>query len=87
MTRELQTAAARGEVVLVEAKAHLNELYSPATGASESSLMQIQSSLGETASGLGVRPGFDWSKQFYQYGNRLARAYLPEKRHGAAAAH
>jgi len=35
--------AASGEVVLVKAKAHLNELYSPASGASESSLMQIQS--------------------------------------------
>ena len=39
--------AASGEVVLVEAKARLNELDSPATGASESSLMQIQSSLSE----------------------------------------
>jgi hypothetical protein len=71
--------AASGEVVLVEAKAHLNELYSPATGASETSLMQIQASLGETAHGLGVRPGYDWSKQFYQYGNRLAHAYLLDR--------
>jgi len=74
--------AASGEVVLVEAKAHLNELYSPATGASESSLMQIQSSLSEAALGLGVRPGYDWSKQFYQYGNRLAHAYLLDQLNG-----
>ena len=25
---------------------------------------------------MGVRPGFDWSKQFYQYANRLAHAYF-----------
>jgi hypothetical protein len=74
--------ATSGEVVLVEAKAHLNELYSSATGPSESSLMQIQSSLSETACGLGVRPGYDWSKQFYQYGNRLAHAYLLDQLNG-----
>jgi hypothetical protein len=68
--------AESGEIVLVDAKAHLNELYSPATPASESSLPQIQLSLRETALGLGVRDGFDWSKQFYQYTNRLAHAYL-----------
>jgi len=52
--------------ILVEAKAHLNELYSPATAASaESSLTQIQASLAETAQGLGVPTGYDWSKQFY----------------------
>jgi hypothetical protein len=28
--------------------------------------MQIQHALSETADGLGVRPGYDWSKQFYQ---------------------
>jgi hypothetical protein len=72
--------AASGEVILVEAKAHLNELYSPATGASaESSLTQIQASLAETAQGLGVPAGYDWSKQFYQYANRLAHAYLLDR--------
>jgi hypothetical protein len=71
--------AASGEVILVEAKAHLNELYSPATGASEASLMQIQHSLRETAHGLGVRPGYDWSKRFYQYGNRLAHEFLLDR--------
>lgn len=68
--------AKSGEVVLVEAKAHLNELYSPATGASESSLALIQASLAETARSLGVPNGYDWSKQFYQYANRLAHAYF-----------
>jgi len=26
-----------------------------------------------------VGPGYDWSKQFYQYGNRLAHAYLLDR--------
>jgi hypothetical protein len=65
-----------GEIVLVEAMAHLNELYSPAAAASESSLARIQLSLRETAFGLGAPDGFDWSKQFYQYTSRLAHAYL-----------
>ena len=75
--------AASGEVILVEAKAHLNELYSPATGASpESSLAQIQAALAETAQGLGVLEGYDWSKQFYQYANRLAHGYLLDRLNG-----
>jgi hypothetical protein len=65
-----------GEVILVEAKAHLNELYSPASSASEESLATIQLALREAARGLGVPDGFEWSKQFYQYANRLAHAYF-----------
>jgi hypothetical protein len=74
--------AASGEVILVEAKAHLNELASPASAASESSLLQIQASLAETAQGLGVPAGADWSAQFYQYANRLAHAYLLDRLNG-----
>jgi hypothetical protein len=68
--------ARSGSAVLVEAKAHLNELYSPASAASEPSLAIIQQALAETAQALGVAAGYDWSKQFYQYGNRLAHAHL-----------
>jgi hypothetical protein len=68
--------AATSEAVIVEAKAHLNELYSPATGASESSLALVRASLAEAAASMNVPAGFDWSKQFYQYANRLAHAYL-----------
>jgi hypothetical protein len=78
--------AKTGEAVLVEAKAHLNELYSPATGASsESSVALIQASLSETMRGLGVLDGFDWSKQFYQYANRIAHAYLLNELNGVPA--
>lgn len=29
-----------------------------------------------------MEPGYDWSKQFYQYGNRLAHAYLLDRLNG-----
>ncbi len=68
--------ALSGEIVLVEAKAHLNELYSPPMDASaEPSIARIQLSLREVQQGLGVSEAYDWSKQFYQYANRLAWAY------------
>jgi hypothetical protein len=69
--------AKSGEAVLVEAKAHVNELYSPATGASaESSLVTIRSSLAIAARALCPEPTCDWSKQFYQYANRIAHGYF-----------
>jgi hypothetical protein len=71
--------AASGEVILVEAKAHLTEMHSPASAASESSLAQIQASLAETARSLGVSAGAKWSQDFYQYANRLAHAYLLDR--------
>ena len=45
-----------GGAVLVEAKAHVNELYSPAPAASEASLGRIQLSLRECRAGLGEAP-------------------------------
>jgi hypothetical protein len=77
--------AKSGEAVLVEAKAHLNGLYSPASAASEPSLARLQLALREAARGLGVANGFDWSKQFYQYANRLAHAYLLNVLNGVPA--
>jgi hypothetical protein len=74
--------AASGEAVLVEAKAHVNELYSPASAASESSLARIQLSLRECRRALGVRDEYDWSKQCYQYANRLAHAHWLEALNG-----
>jgi hypothetical protein len=69
--------APSGEVVMVEAKAHLNELYSaPSAASAESSIARIQLSLRETAAHFGVVDGFDWSRQFYQYANRIAHAHL-----------
>jgi hypothetical protein len=76
--------AATGEAVLVEGKAHENELYWPASGTSEAGLARIQASLAEAAVSMNVPAGFDWSRQFYDYANRLAHAYLLEQVNGVA---
>lgn len=60
-------------VVLVEAKAHIPEFFSPATGAkAKSSIKKIRAALDETAVTLGAKPRADWSQVYFQYANRLA---------------
>ncbi len=66
----------RGEVFLVESKAHIGELLSPGTKASSQSKTLIDASLKEAQSFLGVDTDVDWSKVLYQYTNRLAHLYL-----------
>lgn len=63
-----------GQVLLVEAKAHIGEFCSPSSEASEQSLLLIRSSLETTASELGVSAddAEQWHRKFYQYTNRLA---------------
>lgn len=65
-----------GSPILVEAKANIPEVISPASGASERSLARIDAALSETAAFLGVKSSCDWSGTFYQYANRLAHLYL-----------
>ena len=62
----------RGDLLLVEAKAHVGEMFSPATGASAGSRERIEAALSDTAAALGARPRASWSEVFYQYANRLA---------------
>ena len=73
-----------GEVVLVEAKAHVREILSSASQASPVSLARIQKSLAGTALALDARPGADWALRFYQYANRLAHAHLLQTLNGIA---
>ena len=62
-----------GEVILVEAKAHVGEMCSPPSGASEVSRAIIARSLSSCAERLGARPGHgEWTDHFYQLANRLA---------------
>ncbi len=74
--------APSGEVILVEAKAHVGELCSSMDASAESSRRQIKASLGETAQSLGVPSGHQWWKGFYQYANRLAHAHLLDRLNG-----
>lgn len=61
--------------VLVEAKAHLSEFFSPGTQASEESRRKICASLNRVKSDLGVTSATDWSQTFYQYTNRIAHLW------------
>lgn len=70
----------RGDVILVEAKAHIPELVSAPTAAGESSLPKILNSLSVTKQLIGSHSQADWSTCFYQYTDRLAHLYLLRKR-------
>lgn len=65
-----------GTVLLVEAKAHIAEMCSPGSGASEASLNLIKCRLYETAEALRAkRERADWHVVFYQLANRLAHLH------------
>ncbi|MFC1944670.1 hypothetical protein ACFLX5_04175 [Chloroflexota bacterium] len=68
--------AGSGEVFLVEAKAHVDEMLSSGTKSSTKSKMLIDRSFIEVQKFLDVHPVVDWSQVLYQYANRLAHLYL-----------
>ena len=65
-----------GAQILVEAKAHVDELESDGTQASGPSRDTIQESLWKVQEFLGVDRSIPWTGKFYQYANRLAHLYL-----------
>lgn len=65
-----------GKILLVEAKAHVQEMVSPPTRATSKSLIQIRSALAETRQYVNSKSEAEWSSYFYQYTNRLAHLYL-----------
>ena len=72
----------RGDVLLVEAKAHIPELITDPTGAKGRSLAKICSSLNKVKQFAGSHSQADWSTCFYQYCNRLAHLYLLRELNG-----
>ncbi len=66
----------RGDVLLIEAKAHLAEICSPATQASKESRGKIEAALAATAHAFGAKPRAAWSEAFYQLANRLAHLHF-----------
>lgn len=61
-----------GDVLLVEAKAHIEELLSSPTEASAASRATIDAALEKTATQLRAVPRAPWGNVFYQLANRLA---------------
>lgn len=65
-----------GTVLLVEAKAHIAEMCSPGSSASEASLKLIKLRLNETAEALRAKSNrAHWHVVFYQLANRLAHLH------------
>lgn len=68
-----------GELIFVEAKAHIAEAASSGTKASPTSFELIQRSLAEARRFYAPKATAEWSGTFYQYANRLAHHYLFRK--------
>ena len=66
----------RGEPLLIEAKAHIPELLSPACQATGKSLSTIRASIDRVKRAIGSRAAADWCGTYYQYTNRLAHLHL-----------
>ncbi len=64
------------KILLVEAKANISELISPACKASDDSKALITRSLQKVQEFLHVDLDIDWSGKFYQFANRLAHLYF-----------
>lgn len=67
---------AGGNVLLVEAKAHVEELCSPGSQAGETSRRAIEAALATTAAYLRARPRTPWIDTFYQLANRYAHLHF-----------
>ena len=66
----------RGQVLLVEAKAHIAEMVTaPSQARGESARQKIQESLATVKNFVNSKSPADWSTSFYQYANRLAHLY------------
>jgi len=74
-----------GRIILLEAKANVPEVVSPATGASPTSRELIEKSLSETKAFLGVDQDIPWAGRLYQFTNRLAHLYLLRELNGIDA--
>ena len=73
----------RGQIILVEAKAHIPEMVTaPGQARGETARQRIQDSLQRVKSFVGSRSPADWSTSFYQYANRLAHLYWMRELNG-----
>jgi hypothetical protein len=71
----------KGDILIVEAKAHIGEVCSPGSQAGEKSRAIIQARLEALASTLGARSDHaPWTDHFYQLANRLAHLHFLRER-------
>jgi len=65
-----------GKVILIEAKAHIEEMVDYHSRASSASLTRINNSLEEAKMAFKANADASWESPFYQYANRLAHLYF-----------
>lgn len=65
-----------GKLLLVEAKAYIEEAVDFASRAGPRSLEKINAALASAKQAFGAAPDASWSTPFYQYANRLAHLYF-----------
>jgi hypothetical protein len=77
----------RGDILLVEAKAHIPELVSPRSRATEPARGRIAKSMREVQQALSPKSvdHVDWTGTFYQYANRIAHLYFLRQENGVRA--
>src|SRR5262249_31631783 len=63
-------------IILIEAKSYPKEIYGNDCRATPISLPLIKQSLKRTQQWLSVPGTYDWTKQLYQFANRLAHLYF-----------
>jgi hypothetical protein len=64
------------EIILVEAKAHIDEMFSAGSQASKDSLTKITAALDKTIAAFGAKLLIDWAGPLYQMANRLAHLHF-----------
>jgi hypothetical protein len=64
-----------GKLLLVEAKAYIEEAVDYRSGARPNSMRRIKRALSVAKKGFGSSDNATWETQFYQYANRLAHLY------------
>lgn len=74
-----------GRLLLIEAKAYIEEAVTSPCGARERSLLLIQRSLNQLKAFLRSGSPHDWSRLYYQYANRLAHLYFLRELNGLDA--
>lgn len=65
-----------GDVLLVEAKAHIDELCSPGSKANGASRTTIETALASASGAIGAVPRAPWIDVFYQLANRIAHLHF-----------
>ena len=65
-----------GTVVLVEAKAHIAEVFTTIKAKKPKSCAKIEASIQRTWADLGIESAYPWTAPFYQYANRVAHLHF-----------